>query len=449
MEASLQDILAAREARVRRQEALLQERGGVLLCLTMNIAGPVKNSPLIRAGFHMGHALLQGAFSPRYSMSQEEATGCEGYYVLQGNPMEIKRQAVLLEDSTPAGRLFDMDVLTTDGKIGREQVGLPPRKCLLCDGDARICGRSRAHSVQALQAETTRLLRQAVSAHIGALAAESLRSEVYTTPKPGLVDQNNCGSHRDMDIALFVASANALESYFASCARIGMETADRSPGETFFMLRTEGLAAEQTMYRVTGGVNTHKGAIFTLGLLCGAAGRTLSRQPEVLLLEVKAMTAGLTTRDLTGVTAENAITAGQRLFAQHGITGVRGQAEQGFPAVLQVGLPVLEQGLQQGLSLNDAGCAALLHILTATDDTNMANRSDVTTAKAVAAKLGALLAQNPYPSQETLLALDRAFIERNLSPGGSADLLAAVYFLYMFKEDRCELQSQLCASDPG
>ncbi len=324
-----------------------------------------------------------------------------------------------------------MDVLTIGGKISREQVGLASRKCLLCDGDARICGRSRAHSVQVLQEETTRLLCNAVSEHVGALAAESLRQEVLTTPKPGLVDQNNCGSHKDMGLPMFLASANALESYFATCTRIGIEMADRSAGETFSRLRTEGLAAEQTMYRVTGGVNTHKGAIFTMGLLCGAAGRTLSRQPEVLLSEVKAMTEGLTARDLAEVTALNAATAGQRLFAQHGITGVRGQAEQGFPAVLQVGLPVLEQGLQQGLSLNDAGCAALLHILAATDDTNMVSRSNMATAKAVAAELGALLAQTPYPDQETLLALDRTFIEQNLSPGGSADLLAATYFLHL------------------
>ena len=449
MEVSLQDLLEAREDRVRRQEELLKTHGGVLICFTMNIAGPVKHSPLIEAGFRLGQKQLKRCFVPVYAEEHLAPTGCEYYCITAGDPEAVKRQTAQIEDSTPVGRLFDMDVLTAYGKISREQVGLAPRKCLLCDGDARICGRSRAHSVQALQAETTRLLRQAVSAQIGALAAESLRSEVYTTPKPGLVDQNNCGSHRDMELALFIASANALESYFAGCARIGMETAELLPVETFARLRAEGLAAEQAMYAVTGGVNTHKGAIFTMGLLCGAYGRTLSRDPRLALDEVKAMTAGLTARDFAGVTEENASTAGQRLFAQHGITGVRGQAEQGFPAILQVGLPVLEQGLQQGLSLNAAGCAALLHILAATDDTNMASRSDLATAKAVAAKLGALLAQTPYPSQETLLALDRAFIERNLSPGGSADLLAAVYFLYMFKEDRCELQSQLCASDPG
>lgn len=431
MEVSLQEILDAREARVRRQEELLSRYEGVLICFTMNIAGPVKHSPLIEAGFRLGQKLLSSCLTPVYTEEIIAPTGCEYYCIVRGDPEAVKQQTAKIEDGSSAGRLFDMDVLTAQGKISREQVGLVPRTCLLCGNDARICGRSRAHSVQALQAETTRLLRQAVSAQIGALAAESLRAEVNTTPKPGLVDQNNCGSHRDMNLAMFLDSANALEGYFASCARIGMETAERSPVETFARLRAEGLAAEQTMYTVTGGVNTHKGAIFTMGLLCGAYGRTLSHQPERLLSAVKAMTAGLTTRDFAGVTEENAVTVGQRLFAQHGITGVRGQAEQGFPAVLQVGLPVLEKGLAEGLSLNAAGSASLLHILATTDDTNMIARSDMATATAVWKQVAAILADTPYPGQETLLALDKEFIEKNLSPGGSADLLAATYFLHL------------------
>ena len=435
MEISLQDILDARENRARRQAALLSIHSGALICFTMNIAGPVKHSPLIEAGFRLGQQRLKRCFARQYEEEHLAPTGCEYYCIVAGDPEAVKRQTAQMEDSTPAGRLFDMDALTARGKISREQVGLAPRKCLLCDGDARICGRSRAHSVQALQAETTRLLREDLSCHIGELASQSLKTEALTTPKPGLVDQNNCGSHRDMDLSLFLSSADALEGYFVRCARIGMETADRSPGETFLRLRAEGLAAEQTMYRVTGGVNTHKGAIFTLGLLCGASGRTLSRRPEALLSEVKAMTAGLAARDFAGITAENSATAGQRLFAQHGITGVRGQAEQGFPAVLRAGLPVLEEGLKNGLSLNDAGCAALLHILAATDDTNMINRSDPATATKIRNQVAEVLSRTPYPNRETLLALDRAFIEKNLSPGGSADLLAATCFLHFWKEE--------------
>jgi triphosphoribosyl-dephospho-CoA synthetase len=142
------------------------------------------------------------------------------------------------------------------------------------------------------------------------------------------------------------------------------------------------------------------------------------------------MTAGLTERDYHGVTAENAVTVGQRLFVLHGITGARGQAEAGFPAVTEIGLRVLEQGVARGLSLNDAGCGALLAILASTTDTNMIARSDLQTQHTVSAQIAKLLQKEPYPGKETLEKLDDWFIQKNLSPGGSADLLAATYFLY-------------------
>ena len=146
------------------------------------------------------------------------------------------------------------------------------------------------------------------------------------------------------------------------------------------------------------------------------------------------MCAGLCRQDLATLTPENAVTAGQKLYLRQGITGIRGQAEAGYPALLEVGLPVLETGLSQGLDLNDAGCAALLHLLCAVTDTNMIARSDLDTARAVTERVGAILAETPYPSREVTEQLDREFIEKNLSPGGAADLLAATYFLHFLQE---------------
>ena len=109
---------------------------------------------------------------------------------------------------------------------------------------------------------------------------------------------------------------------------------------------------------------------------------------------------------------------------------MRGQAEAGFPAVLEAGLPTLEKGLQKGLSLNEAGCAVLLALLTATVDTNLIHRSDLQQQQAISAEIAELLKKESYPAKETLEELDRQFIVQNLSPGGSADLLALTYFLH-------------------
>ena len=438
MEISLHQILDARERRAARQRELLAQFGKPLICFTMNIAGPVKYSELIARGFRLGctllEAQLQGEGIPIVHFEQEEAeTGCQAFYAVDCASAQAKALCVQIEEQLPVGRLFDMDVLSPDGCKEERSA---PRKCLLCDRPAQVCGRSRAHSVEALQRRTNQLLREAVTSQdardIARLAQQSLLYEVCTTPKPGLVDCDNSGSHRDMDIFTFMSSSAALFPYFETCARIGLETAELPAPEVFSRLRLPGKLAEQAMRQATGGVNTHKGAIFSLGILCAAAGRLQQEQrtPEATCSEAAAMAKGITAKDFMDITPENALTAGQKLYAKYGITGVRGQAEAGFPAVLEAGIPTLKAGLQKGLSLNDAGCAALLHLMAAATDTNLIHRSDPDTQKAVTEQISHLLQETPFPRREVLATLDAAFIRQNLSPGGTADLLAITYFLH-------------------
>ena len=192
------------------------------------------------------------------------------------------------------------------------------------------------------------------------------------------------------------------------------------------------------MLDATHGINTHKGAIFSIGITCAALGRldrSLWKDSARVLAEVSAMTKGLTAQDFAGVTAETAVTAGQKLYVQYGITGVRGQVEAGLPAVLEHGLPALEQGLAQGYDINRAGCGALLAILAHSTDTNIIARSSRKRQLALVDELNALLAQTPYPDEALLAALDDRFIAEHLSPGGSADLLALTYLLHFFRTD--------------
>lgn len=427
MEASLLEILEARENRVRRQKKLLETWGKPLICFTMNIAGPEKYNEEIRAGFAIGCRQLEQALLwekiALLSADRETAnTGCEAYYVCDARGETLKALTCRLEEGSSLGRLFDMDVLLPDGsKLSRDQ----PRKCLLCGQTAAVCGRSRSHSVAQLREKTRQILQEAVAAHITQAAVQGLLCEVYTTPKPGLVDLRNSGSHADMDLYTFLRSTAALWPYFRRCVQIGIQTRKQPAGETFLLLRQAGLEAEKAMYRVTGGVNTHKGAIFSMGLLCGSAGRRLRFDAEGLGAECAAMTAGLA--DFAGDD-----TAGRRLYTACGITGARGQAMAGFPAAVKTGLPVL---LHRGSrSLNQAGCAALLAILTELEDTNLISRSDETAWKTLQGQVRSLLKGTPYPDTATLEALDDSFIAKKLSPGGSADLLAASYFLYFLAD---------------
>lgn len=440
MNAHLTEILDAREKRAERQKHLLKQFGNPLLCFTMNIPGPEKWNRDVSIGFFLGNRMLKDAIPAKkilHFSQQITAAGGEAFYVVDMPAKDLKHLVVSIEDSHISGRLFDMDVLDTDGtKIERNHLQLPRRTCLICEKDAVCCAGSRTHPLEALVDRTGFLLfvaaRELFAEFIGAQAYLALHKEVQATPKPGLVDWNNRGAHKDMDMRHFFISANTLRPFFTAFAEKGYLTRDDSPAETFAQIRPIGIEAEKAMLSATGGVNTHKGAIFSLGLLCAAAGRLdpVHWQAEKLLAECAAMTKNLVEKDMAGITPETATTFGQKLYLSHGITGVRGQAEAGFPALLQAGLPAFEQALSKGISENNALCITLLHLLAATDDTNLIHRSDRQTQLAIKGKIADLIKDDPFPDMSVLQKLDADFISRNLSPGGSADLLALTCLLH-------------------
>ena len=192
----------------------------------------------------------------------------------------------------------------------------------------------------------------------------------------------------------------------------------------------------------TCGVNTHKGAIFSLGLLCAAAGKLgPGASPKEVCTEVSLLCKGIVNRELSPLTKEDAQTKGQQLYCTYGITGARGQAERGFPTVLNTGLPVLCKGLWVTHSLHRAGVGALLAMLKEEPDTCLISRSSPERYATLQKELDTLLSKDPYPDIDTLESLDDTFIKENLSPGGTADLLALCYFLM----ELSNRQKDLCA----
>ena len=450
MEVTLTEMLDAREARSRRQEALLRQYGAPLISFSMNIAGPVKDSPLLRRAFRAGMEQLEAGLRAwgLEVLSREEklaVTGCEALYAVDGAAEKIKALCVSIEDSSPLGRLFDMDVLSPDGsKLDRETVGGGPRNCIVCGAEGRGCASRRIHAVPELQAATRRLIEEhfamADREKAAALVTRALLDEVCVTPKPGLVDRANSGSHRDMDIFTFTASAAALTPYWARCVEIGQQTAGQPPEDTFRALRQAGQAAERAMFAATAGVNTHKGAIFTLGLLCGAIGRLWKpeepcREPEVILEECAALAQAALEMDFAALRGgDRPHTAGERLYLAQGLTGIRGEAARGLPSVRDAALPALRGALEAGRSRNDAGAIALLHLIVAVEDTNMIARGGAEAARNARAACAALLERDALPGMEDIARLDREFIRQNLSPGGCADLLAAAFFLLSWQD---------------
>lgn len=165
-EVVLCDMLDARERRAALQRELLEAHRCPLVCLTLNIPGPVKVLELVPQAFEEGERRIREALSLAGLAAGgcreiREKTGYEAFFWVDGDPLAIKRAVSAAEDKDRLGRLFDIDVIRPDGeKVSREDLGLPPRTCLLCGQPAHACSRSRSHSVAELVEEIQRILAE-------------------------------------------------------------------------------------------------------------------------------------------------------------------------------------------------------------------------------------------------------------------------------------------------
>ena len=445
-EVTLQEILDARERRAEAQRRLSKQLACPLISFTMNIPGPVKDSPMIRRAFDEGLRMLDDALGEAGIACASRQithadTGNEFLCAVKASAAAVKEICMRIEDGSPMGRLFDMDVIGLDGqKLARKE----ERRCLVCGALGRGCASRRLHSLEELNAAVTRLLREGLLAvdadSVDAMVTHALLEEVATTPKPGLVDRNNNGAPRDMTFFSFQTSAAALRGYWKDCFLTGAKTAELPAREAFARLRPLGMDAERKMLAATRGVNTHKGAIFTLGTIGGALGRLWQPEapcgdPERIAETCAALCSEAVEADFAllekGGTAH---TAGERLYLHSGLRGIRGEVAAGLPAVLETGLPILEACLDDGMSRNDAGVITLLYLIARGEDTNMIKRGGYALAEGMSAHLRDELRKNVLPTTERVRQLDEIFIRRNLSPGGCADLLAVSYFLYDWKQ---------------
>jgi triphosphoribosyl-dephospho-CoA synthetase len=243
------------------------------------------------------------------------------------------------------------------------------------------------------------------------------------------VDLYSNGAHTDMDAATFRRSADALRPFFVKMAREGLSF-DGSAQELFMGLRGVGMDAEQAMYEATHGVNTHKGAIFSLGILAGAVGRMIRDDGTLpstdrILDEAASIARDAITQDLQGADAS---TAGGRAYLERGMRGIRGEVADGFPSLREIALPAYKTALAGGKAPNDAGVLTLLCLIANVYDTNLYKRGGDEGVRFAREYARALLATGD-PSLSQICQMDVALTERNLSPGGCADLLALTYFL--------------------
>ncbi len=260
---------------------------------------------------------------------------------------------------------------------------------------------------------------------IGQMAADALLAELDTWPKPGLVSPLDNGSHDDMDYGTFLRSIAALRPFYTELAVAGSADADMNA------LRRIGQRAEDAMLAATGGVNTHRGAIFALGLLCAAAGAAgAERSPLSAERLMRAVGKRWGSEILRGPIPLNS--HGSDALRRYRAGGARSEAAQGFPHARDVGLPALRAGRVLAGNEDAARVHAFFALLAAMEDTNLLHRGGAEgLADARADARGFLLAggvgRADWLAHAT--AVHRRFVARRLSPGGSADLLAVTIFL--------------------
>lgn len=281
---------------------------------------------------------------------------------------------------------------------------------------------------------------------------KALLEEVYTTPKPGLVDLQDTGAHTDMDYHTFESSADAITPYIFRMLEEG-KCWGEMPEALFLKIRRLGLQAEKAMFQATGGVNTHKGLIFTMGILAASAGFCQQKKQKIEIDEIFAMCRQMTNRVLEEEFAvlrqKIPTTHGEILYRNYGEKGIRGEAQQGFPVLQNVSYPRLRYYREMGLEENASNINVLLHTMMKLNDTNVLARGSREDLKWLQKEAGRILEIGGAFSQrgrEALAEMNRICIRRNISPGGAADYLAASVFLWNLEQLEGE-QGQEKSSD--
>jgi len=265
----------------------------------------------------------------------------------------------------------------------------------------------------------------AIAERRGDMAAAALVAELETWPKPGLVSHVDSGSHDDMDHTTFRRSAAAIRPFFGRLAMAG------GAGAEMDQLRQIGREAEAAMLAATGGVNTHRGAIFGLGLLCAAAGVASAEDTRLSAARLTEIVA----RRWGGAILCGPIplrSHGSDVLRRFGAGGARAEAAAGFPRVREIGLPALRQGRALADDEGAARVQACFALMAEVEDTNLLHRGGAAGLQEAQRMARQFLTDGGVGQadwQAHAVAIHQAFVRRRLSPGGCADLLAATIFL--------------------
>ena len=345
---------------------------------------------------------------------------------------EIKQICEDFEENHPLGRFFDVDL---NDHLGNTISSGKAKLCFFCKVQPAIeCRRSNAHEQELLRSfmfsemdEYCRLRKESqIAKKLASLALRAILYEISLTPKPGLVDKLSSGSHADMDYQTFINSSAVISVWFEELVRAGLGFREDDLTKALPVIRNIGLQMEKAMYEETGNINTQKGIIFLMGLSLFAIGKLYQEgglfDADRFRGIVRNICKDLVGKEL-GKNADNQGSHGAIVFQKHGFSGARGEAESGFETVFEKGLPMLAGMVE----LNDQSLInCFLAIASTNNDTNILFRGGPEDLASFQN-----LCKNALDNftDENFAAIGEFCREKNISPGGSADLLAISIFL--------------------
>ena len=448
-----EDILIAREERAELQQDLIEKYKLPLVSLRVNYPGIEKDNSLTRNIAKIIKKELVSKFMKQIVYEDDKITA-EGpviTLIIENIAEEIKRKTIDVEENHILGRCVDIDVYDEMGNsISRGQLGLIGRKCFLCGDNAQNCARSRRHNIEDVIGfiykkydEYTKYKNKVHNIHdtsfdISSLAVQAMLYEVVSSPSPGLVSTISTGAHNDMDHYTFIESTCALIKYMTLCTELGFSK--NSPEELLKSARTVGIQGEKAMFQKTEGVNTHKGMLFLMGISCVAVGNAIynNLQFKDVRSIIMEMCKGLVEKELLPLKSNKGnrnLSYGEKLYLLYNIEGVRGEIEKGLPIIFEFALDFYKKN--EDLSKNDRLVQTLIGIMQYSEDSNILHRHSIEILKEVNEKAKSIMEIGGVRSEEgkkAISELDKVFIEKRISPGGSADLLALTVFFYLVEK---------------
>ncbi len=436
----LESILKARDQRAFLK-AQIAQKDLPSLSLSLNVPGFPKSNPIVRAFFYSCLSDLKLHLkSLRIDIQENDVVEiCDAagdFYLVpfsmdQFSLTEIKQICEGFEENHPLGRFIDVDL--NDQQENTVSSG-KSKLCFFCREKPAIeCRRKNIHNVEELRlfmfSEMAVFLgeqrKKQIIKELSSLAQQAILAEISLTPKPGLVDRLSSGSHSDMNYQMFVESTEAITFGFGKLVREGFAFQDDDLTKALPRLRNIGLQMESAMFKATGNVNTQKGVIFLMGLSLFACGKLFSQSDRFQAEEFRSVIKGIC-KDMVRNEMGNPLgkSHGEKIFLKYGLSGARGEAESGFATVFDFGLPEVIH-LKQ---LNDESMTrCLLAIAANNNDTNIFFRSNPEVLSRFKALCRIALVDFNPTNYDALIDVCK---QENISPGGSADLLAVTTFVW-------------------